>query len=246
MGALKVSSAAYLVPSQEDAPKLFIDEGARQSLERKLKMAHMGKAVVLGITNNNRSIVTHQVQNGVLHVRVHHMFLAAPGGVIDALVEYLTSPRATDASRIVDAYIAGKGAKFKIGKRHPVDTEGDHHDLTEIFEALNQKYFNGCIEALITWGRRSKQKPKKAINLGSYLPEKVIKINRALDQAWVPKYFVSYIVFHEMLHQVFPSDQVSHRRSLHPAEFLETERKYPGYERAIAWERKNLWRFLRR
>lgn len=241
-----VSSAAILVPKEaESQPKLFIDEGARQSLERKLTLAHMGKAVVLSITNNNRSIITHVVQNGVLYARVHHMFLAASGSVIDALVTYLTQEKAPEANRIVDTYIAGKGAKFKKKQIH-VDAEGDHHDLNQIYEELNAKYFNGCIQAMITWGRRSTRKPKDRINLGSYLPEGIIRINRVLDQGWVPKYFVKFVVFHEMLHQVFPSCDVSHRRSLHPPEFMEEERKYPGYEKAIAWESKNTWRFLRR
>ena len=71
------------------SPRLFVHEGARQSLERKLRMAFAGP-VVLSITDNRHSIITHRVQKGTLHARIHHMFLDAPAGVLDALVRYVT------------------------------------------------------------------------------------------------------------------------------------------------------------
>src|SRR3984893_10270589 len=71
------------------SPRLFVHEGARQSLERKLRAAFPGP-VILSITHNRHSIITHRVQRGTLHARVHHMFLDAPLPVIEALVRYLT------------------------------------------------------------------------------------------------------------------------------------------------------------
>src|SRR5271165_280047 len=69
------------------SPRLFVHEGARQALERRLRMAFPGP-VILSITDNRHSIITHRVQRGVLHARVHHMFLDAPAHVVDALVRY--------------------------------------------------------------------------------------------------------------------------------------------------------------
>src|SRR5690606_15290207 len=80
---------ALLFPSA--SPKLFVHEGARQSLERKLKAsAPQGRTVILSITDNRHSIVSHAVRHGVLHARIHHMFLDAPPRVVDALVRYVT------------------------------------------------------------------------------------------------------------------------------------------------------------
>src|ERR1700692_1869880 len=70
------------------SPRLFVHEGARQALERKLRGAFPGP-VILSITDNRHSIITHRIKRGVLHARVHHMFLDAPGGVTDALVRYV-------------------------------------------------------------------------------------------------------------------------------------------------------------
>src|SRR5579884_4337879 len=70
------------------SPSLFVHEGARQALERKLRTAFPGP-VILSITDNRHSIITHRVQRGVLHARVHHMFLDAAPSVVDALVRYV-------------------------------------------------------------------------------------------------------------------------------------------------------------
>src|SRR5258708_19051957 len=71
------------------SPRLYVHEGARQALERKLRGAFPGP-VILSITDNRHSIITHRVQKSILHARVHHMFLDAPTYVLEALVRYVT------------------------------------------------------------------------------------------------------------------------------------------------------------
>src|SRR6187402_470524 len=78
---------ALVFPSA--APQLFVHEGARQSLERRLKAACPGRPVVLSITDNRQSIISHSLKGGVLRARIHHMFLDAPSRVMDALVRYV-------------------------------------------------------------------------------------------------------------------------------------------------------------
>src|SRR5579862_9299211 len=85
------------------SPRLFVHEGARQALERRLRGAFPG-SVILSITDNRHSIITHRVQRGVLHVRVHHMFLDAPAHVVDSLVRYVVRGD-RDASATLGDYI---------------------------------------------------------------------------------------------------------------------------------------------
>src|SRR5580693_7166633 len=189
------------------APRLFVHEGARQALERKLRVAFPGP-VILSITDNRHSIITHRVQKGVLHARVHHMFLDAPPAVVDALVRYVTRGD-RDASA-------------------PLVTKGRHHDLLELFEGINERYFGSSVNAVITWGKRPTRKtkgaPQRTIKLGSYSAvDRLIRIHPALDQKWVPRYFVAYIVYHEMLHHVIPGSRGLGRVNLHPPEFKERE-----------------------
>jgi hypothetical protein len=231
------------------APRLFVHEGARQALERKLRVAFPGP-VILSITDNRHSIITHRVQKGVLHARVHHMFLDAPAAVVDALVRYVTRGD-RDASATLGDHIEDNGFRLARRKRSaPLVSKGKHHDLLELFEGINERYFGGGINAVITWGKRPTRKtkgaPQRTIKLGSYSAvDRLIRIHPALDQKWVPRYFVAYVVYHEMLHHVIPGSRGLGRVNLHPPEFKEREKQFRYFERALQWERRRVARLLR-
>lgn len=254
---------AMVFPSA--APQLFVHEGARQALERRLKAAHPGRPVVLSITDNRHSIISHSLKNNVLHARIHHMFLDAPARVVDALVRYVSRDD-RESSQIVGHYIELNGARLarRPTRAIPLHAKGATHDLLAIFNELNTKYFDGGCHALITWGRRTTRKnrePRQAIKLGSYAClERLIRIHPVLDRPWVPRYFVAYVVYHEMLHHMIPSARGNarqassniasatgtvYRRVLHPPEFLERERHFRNFDRAIEWERRHIGRLLR-
>ena len=76
--------------------------------------------------------------------------------------------------------------------------------------------------------------------------DRVIRINRALNQPFVPLWFLQYVLYHEMLHSIVPDEIVSRgRRRVHTEEFNRRERQFPGYRRARHWEEENLSRFFR-
>ncbi len=119
-----------------------------------------------------------------------------------------------------------------------------------MFEAVNDRYFGGGINAVITWGKRPTRKIKgqaqRTIKLGSYAAvDRLIRIHPALDQKWVPRYFVAYIVYHEMLHHVIPGSRGLGRVNLHPPEFKEREKQFRYFERALQWEKRHVGRLLR-
>jgi hypothetical protein len=231
------------------SPRLFVHEGARQALERKLRVAFPGP-VVLSITDNRHSIITHRVQRATLHARVHHMFLDAPAPVVDALVRYVTRGD-RDASATLGDFIDANGFRLARRKRNdPLTTKGRHHDLLELFNGINGRYFGGNINAVITWGKRPTTKAttthRKTIKLGSYSAvDRLIRVHPRLDQKWVPRYFVAYIVYHEMLHHVIPGSRGLGRVNLHPPEFKERERHFRYFERALDWEKRHVSRLLR-
>jgi len=258
-------SSQLALPIPTASPQLFVHEGARQALERRLAAAFPGRPVVLSITDNRCSIISHATKNGAVHARIHFMFLDAPIRVVRALVKYLTSDD-RDASRIVGDYIEANGDRLarRRPRAIPIHTKGKHHDLLAIFEDLNAKYFDGACHALITWGRRTRRKrgaSRRAIKLGSYSNlERLIRIHPVLDKPWVPRYFVAYVVYHEMLHHMIPSARGTMRaaswnvsssgghlgpRVLHPPEFLEREQLFRKYDRALDWERRHIGRLLR-
>lgn len=249
--------AAFRVPSHPGlvvalplaAPHLFVHEGTRQALERRFVLAFRGP-VQLSITDNRHAIVSHGVRQGVMKVRLHHMFLSAPPRVQRALVAYVVLG-CPEASRLVGHFIDDNAALLRRRPHRtiPLVTRGKHHDLREILLDLDAAYFGSGSCPPITWGRRSSAPAsgkRRTLKLGSYdASERVIRIHPVLDRSWVPRYFVASVVFHEMLHHLFPAAKVGHRRMLHPPEFLERERQFRMHERALSWQRKNLARLLR-
>ena len=115
-----------------------------------------------------------------------------------------------------------------------------------LFDELNLRYFGGRIRARITWGPRGRRKrTRDSIKLGSYtFEDELIRIHPVLDAADVPSFFVAWIVYHEMLHQVHDIPVVGGRRQFHTPEFMAQESNYEHYERARDWERRNLDRIL--
>ncbi len=177
-------------------------------------------------------------------VRLHCMFADADPVIARALARYVAD-NDRDASRVLGDFIDANADAVR-GRRRPAApvliTTGDHHDLRTIFDELNARYFAGAIDAAITWGQRTGTPRRRAsIKMGSYsVEERLIRIHRALDRAFVPRFFVEWIVFHEMLHQVHDIKVRNGRREFHSHAFLEAEASFPRYLEARAWERANL------
>jgi len=126
--------------------------------------------------------------------------------------------------------------------------EGMHFHLRPMFDDLNKRYFRGRLRGYkVMWGLRRKHRPKEYFIFGTIQEQdRVIRINRALDQPFVPSWFLRYVLYHEMLHSVVPDKALSQgRRRVHTEEFNRRERAFPGYWRARRWEEENLSRFLR-
>jgi len=180
------------------------------------------------------------------------MFLDAPPDVVTALAYWLEHPRSNKAGAVVDQFISANQHRIAPRKRRTIYLyqKGDFFDLAELFNELNHQMFQGTVTAKITWGMfPSSSGRRRSIRFGSYVEEQdLIRVHPALDQDFVPRYFVRYIVFHEMLHAyVGVSRSPSGRRRVHPPEFKLLEQAYPDYERAVAWQNDptNINRLLR-
>ncbi len=240
-------AASYEALIPRSSPRLYVHEGARQALERRLEAASP-VPVSLAITDNRHSIISHTRHGGMLRARVHHMFLDAPLAIQHALIRYVTEAD-REASVALGSFIESRSDRLaRRANGRALATKGKHHDLLGLIADLNARYFGNTVNALITWGRQVRRPggSRVTIKLGSYDDnERLIRINPALDKPWVPRYFVAFIVFHEMLHHVVPAKRVDARRELHPAEFRDREQTFRHYARALVWEQKNLARLLR-
>ncbi len=125
--------------------------------------------------------------------------------------------------------------------------QGRFFNLRSIFEKLNAQYFRNRLKGYtIVWGRRRKERPRDQIVFGTIQEEdRVIRIHPLLDRAFVPQWFLQYVIYHEMCHAVVADrfDEYG-RRIVHHERFYERERRFYWFRRAKAWEQENLPRFL--
>ncbi len=127
----------------------------------------------------------------------------------------------------------------------PSPRSGRYHDLDAILQELRDEYFPTCEPVTIGWGRWSGRAPRRSMRFGAYFPETGhIRIHPALDQAFVPRAFVAFIVYHELLHHVIPAVQVKGRRYVHTKAFRQRERAFPLYAEVVVWRQRHLRRLL--
>lgn len=202
------------------------------------------------VTDNRHTMLSIKRGADVWTIRLHHMFTHAPPIVLRAVARY-AERHCPEASRVLRQFIDANDERVRKreGARPVViDVEGKHHNLQAIFDDLNERYFGGRIRARITWGQRTRRRRgRESIKLGSYTVEdELIRIHPVLDAADVPHFFVAYIVFHEMLHEVHDMPVVDGRRIYHTKAFRTDERAFEAYDASIRWEKANLHKLLDR
>jgi len=223
---------------------------AEASLARRIR-AHLARGQVrVTLTDNRYTMISVRRQprghgQRSYDVRLHCMFADADPVITRALARYIAE-NDRDASRVLGDFIdANQDVVRGRARKSPTQvilTAGDHHDLREIYDDLNARYFGNTIEAAITWGARTgRPRRRTSIKMGSYsVEERLIRIHRSLDRAFVPRFFVEWIVFHEMLHQVHDIKVKNGRREFHSKAFLADEARFARYAEARAWERAHL------
>lgn len=203
---------------------------------------------------------------GALEIRLHKLFAEAPPEVHGALASWVRSGRrAPRACAALDAYIAEILRRVPpTAARRALVPRGAHHDLdgmarellaTELAaefappgeRAPGSSSQNAPTRPHIGWGRRSPSRTRRSLRLGSYDADgHIVRIHPVLDQPAVPDWFVRYVVFHELLHVVFPVQRGADDRWIHHGRaFRRRERAYPDHRRALAWERAHLTALIR-
>lgn len=65
-------------------------------------------------------------------------------------------------------------------------------------------------------------------------------MSRSLDKKICSRYFIEFIVYHEMLHADMDVEIKNGRRSVHSREFKVQERLFKDYEKAMIWEKRRI------
>lgn len=233
----RVERAPSSAPAPAPSPRPDLrKEALRRQIEK-----NTGLRVDLTITNNTSRVMSFKKNShaGAVKLRVHHMFLDAPAKVVSALGTWITQPKRKSSATVLNEYVRNNGHLMERSapRRVRLRTKGRYFDLQKLYEEVNRDYFGGSVSAAITWGKFPAKRRRRSIRFGSYCHDRgLIRIHPALDQDFVPEFFVRYIVFHELLHAHLGVREVNGRRFSHTREFRRIEMAYPDYARAEEWQ----------
>ena len=115
------------------------------------------------------------------------------------------------------------------GRKQMLPPRGDAHDLEELFDELNDRFFDGTLpKPALGWSLHHSRR-----RMGHYDPaHEAIVVNRALDRPHVPRLAVEFVLYHEMLHVMHPAVTRSGRYQVHTEAFRVDERRFPRLEEA--------------
>ncbi len=196
----------------------------------------------ISLTRNRSSIIhARRDKNGVCVARVQHAFRAADERTMKALARFIVRPDKR-SRRVIDEFIRDKADLIDAMAREARPASpmaGSHRDLAKILAKVQRDHGVRVKGLGISWSRAGVRKKRRSIKFGSFShAARTIYIHPELDDPSVPDYFVEYIVYHELLHSLFPPSVGSgNRRDVHNEEFKRFERKFRLYKEAVEYEK---------
>ncbi len=205
--------------------------------------SNLGKKLKLKINDNRSTMLSVRWETDCTKVSMHRMFLDAPENIIQALGCYIRQEHEVMDTQI--KVFIEEGLK-KLDYSHLVDRskifhQGNVYNLKDLYDEVNRDYFDNKLNLEITWFGKGNQLNRSRCTFGLYHdPLKLIKINRLLDSLSFPKYILTYVIYHEMLHHVCPAyiDENGLNR-VHSKEFKEKEEQFLYFNQAQEWIKEN-------
>ena len=149
------------------------------------------------------------------------------------------------------AYLEKYGAlsrqkRVMVPEQFTSRTKGVRYDLKEIFDQVNQHYFNGKIKSSIRWEKyASKTSYQSYFNGPQGSRHNLITIAGAYNHPKVPEFVIRGVVFHEMLHILYPRYKRNGRNVIHGPEFKKAEYRFLFRDKWYKWEKENMYKIIR-
>ena len=140
----------------------------------------------------------------------------------DALVQYMTSDRVVRPNR----------KDFLERSRMSGDSIGEYHDLNDCVDRLRgQNLIPDRLECVLTWD--SQPGPKAA---GSSVLQRVVWVNKRLDQKGVPEHVLDFCVYAMMCPLIIG---FSKKMGADRSRVLTMAQKHPMYQQSLDWLESN-------
>ena len=203
--------------------------------------ALLGKKIELLLKDNRSVFLRIKKSFFSLKITLHKVFLEADEDDLAALKEWVTKKSSASQQHLRDFFnkrLLNRNYSHQLNLA-TLKTTGQHYNLQEIYDHLNQFYFQGALDLKITWRKAPVYRKHRRITFGSFSQAlKLIRINSVLDNSKIPSYFVSFVVYHEILHHVYPIKIVKSRKRIHFRAFKEAEKKFLKYSEAEAFRKQ--------
>ena len=213
----------------------------------------VGMPVEVTFGRARRQVLVAKPKGSGWSLRLNAGFGQAPPEVRAAVAAWMANGRrARRASAVLDAWIQDLGQRLSQEPRPmpPLRPRGRAHDLGVLFgrvlaHDLSEAELARLSPPALTWGRMTRR-ARRSLQLGSYDADlNLIRIHPVLDQEAVPDWFVRFVLFHEVLHALYPPSRGRGSRVLHhPPEHVNRERQHPDWNRAEAWQRDRIGALL--
>ena len=150
--------------------------------------------------------------------------------------------RRREYEELIRAYLHEHApADVRPPPRQKWPTRGCRWDLSEVFDTLNGRYFQGALTSLLRWGTcASKTSYQSTRKLQDGSLAHCITIAGTYDHPDVPRFAIESIMFHEMLHIRIPPRRENGRNIMHGTDFKTMEKSFPHYGIWRQWERECL------
>lgn len=200
---------------------------------------HSSQKLKLTINDNRSTMLSVKWEPDCTKVSLHRMFLNAPQNVMDSLACYIDK-RQKSVAHPIKAFISEKRQSLDYSNCkiiQKIDHQGDVYHLGQLYDRLNEEYFEKSLGLKITWFGKRFQNNKSQVTFGLYFDSlKLIKVSRLLDRVETPEYVISFIIYHEMLHYACPAytDEKGFNR-IHNPQFKKRESAYKEFAQANDW-----------
>ncbi|HRW58406.1 MAG TPA: hypothetical protein P5048_02165 [Chlamydiales bacterium] len=208
---------------------------------------HLHQNIELKINRNRSVFVSMEKKQNEMKLSLHESFLQAPEEVKEALVSFIRK-KGKNNLKTLREYFDFSIKKYQV-PMPLLQMKGDVYDLEKMFIDINERYFDNQFNHLkITYFQVPKYKSYRQITYGTFDAKRnLVRINRLLDNIFFTYEFVSFIVFHEILHAVYPTKLLpSGRYQIHSPQFRQHEKTFKGYNDIKLWEKNNMKRFFER
>ena len=168
-------------------------------------------------------------------------FINASDETLEALVKAALFGKCQQTTQLIRDYAASEESSSVLIELDFIteviveNPRGKCYNLDELFDKVNREYFAcSLVKPRLIWSQINTYR-----KLGHYEPARDrVMIALTLDDARIPEFVVTFVLYHELLHKSHGATWVNGRRMVHTPEFRRDERKFKLYKQAEEWLKK--------